>query len=239
MRQRSEAFRKGICQDKQQHRHGKKYRPGIVFQKEEGCGSDKAGTTQQREKPDRLGAQPAAGNMPNRRAGIEGVDVAIRQTVECHGRAAGEDHAEQDAEKFDPRKVVFIVPGEDGAEECKWQSEERVTEADHLQESSHRLHGALFPKPQDKPAARCALRFQSLRRQTGGIARQQELVGCRSWESHQTAVNILLSSFTLAISPVRTSVSILAAIFAPIPGSFFKAFRPARVTMSSTDWSRP
>ena len=67
-------------------------------------------------------------------ARIDGIDPAVGETVERHRGAAGTDHAQQNAGQLQPGERVTLLPGEGGASQCERQREERVTEANHLQQ---------------------------------------------------------------------------------------------------------
>ena len=85
--------------------------------------------------------------MAARRPGVGGVEVAVGQAVESHGRAAGGHHAGKDADQLEPGKALgFQAPGQGGAEQSERQSEQRVAEADHFQQQTEALPHATGPR---------------------------------------------------------------------------------------------
>src|SRR2546423_469400 len=78
---------------------------------------------------------------PARWEGVKGVDVAVGEAVERHCGTAGERHAQEDAGQLKPLELALDVPGEHGTEQRERQGEQRVAEADQLQETAHLLHG--------------------------------------------------------------------------------------------------
>ena len=79
-------------------------------------------------------------------ARVGGVDAAVGEAVERHGRAAGEDHAQQDADELHPLKAGAL-PGQHGAGQGERQREDGVAEANQLQKRADMAeHRAAAPE---------------------------------------------------------------------------------------------
>src|SRR5262249_37535881 len=68
---------------------------------------------------------------------IEGVEMTVREAVEGHGPAAGEYHAGQESYEIEDMKRARLLPRQQGTQECEGQGEDRMAEADHLQEGAY------------------------------------------------------------------------------------------------------
>src|SRR5262245_58802155 len=70
-------------------------------------------------------------------ARVGGIHVTIGQAIKGHGGAAYKDHAQQEADQFNPLKGPLGIPCQDSAKERKRKREERMAEPDHLQNQTH------------------------------------------------------------------------------------------------------
>ncbi len=132
MRQSREPLGVRIATDEKQNGKGQDDRPGIgKGDREDQRRREETKRAKEKEKPNRRDRKSARRQMPRRRARVLGVDLAIRKTIEGHCRAAGEHHAQQNADELEQMKRCNS-PGERGAREGEWQRKEGVAEAYHL-----------------------------------------------------------------------------------------------------------
>ena len=82
------------------------------------------------------GADDACGYLALRGTGVEGIEAAIEVAIECHGGAAGEDHAQEHLYEGEPFEgvdgtcVLQLEEAECEADEGKWQCKYGVAEPD-------------------------------------------------------------------------------------------------------------
>src|SRR5262249_54529150 len=93
------------------------------------------------EYPNGAGRKNPGGQMPACRSRVRGINVPVGEPVECHRRAAREDHAQENAHEVQPAKRL-LLPRQHRAEQGERQCKYRVAEANHLEDGSHAVeHG--------------------------------------------------------------------------------------------------
>ena len=100
MGQRCKPLGIAVPAQKREHRHSQIERQP-VRQKQQRARHKPRATRDGKERH-LAGAQQPRGNMPPRRPRIQGVELPIKQPIKRQRRAAGEDHAKEDADEFLP-----------------------------------------------------------------------------------------------------------------------------------------
>ncbi len=99
---------------------------------------------------------------------ISGVDPTIHEPVKRHRSGSGKHHAEQNSDQVQPlKRSARQTPRHHRAQQCKWQSEDGVTEANQFKKVANFGHGTSTEQIETRFSAHSTRHWHDLNRNSG------------------------------------------------------------------------